>query len=47
MTVTTARMSLVEFLAFDDGTDILYELENGELIALAPESYRSYALTET
>ena len=38
MVVTSKRMSLHEFLAFDDGTDAFYELENGELVPMAPES---------
>ena len=33
MTVATAKkMTLEEFLNYDDGTDNLYEFENGELI---------------
>jgi len=39
MTVATAKkMTLEEFLQFDDGTDTLYELENGELISMPLES---------
>ncbi|MBE9233390.1 Uma2 family endonuclease [Cuspidothrix issatschenkoi LEGE 03284] len=39
MTVATAKkMTLEEFLQFDDGTDNLYELENGELIPMPSES---------
>lgn len=38
MTVASQKMSLEEYLNFDDGTDTLYELENGELIVMAPES---------
>ena len=38
MTATTQKMSLEEFLAYDDGTDNLYELENGELIWMPSES---------
>ena len=38
MTTTTQKMSLEEFLAYDDGTDNLYELENGELISMPSES---------
>ena len=39
MTVATAKkMSFEEFLNYDDGTDTLYELENGELIAVSSES---------
>lgn len=32
------KMTFEEFLAYDDGTDYLYELENGELIAVPSES---------
>jgi Uma2 family endonuclease len=38
MTVAIAKMTLEEFLAYDDGTDNLYELENGELISMPAES---------
>ena len=38
MTTTTQKMSLEEFLAYDDGTDNLYKLENGELISMPSES---------
>jgi Uma2 family endonuclease len=35
---TSNRMTVEEFLAFDDGTDYLYELEYGELIQVPVES---------
>ncbi len=38
MLSTTKKMTYAEFLNFDDGTDYLYELENGELIQMASES---------
>jgi Uma2 family endonuclease len=38
MTVAIQKMTLDEFLAYDDGTDKLYELENGELIDMPSES---------
>jgi Uma2 family endonuclease len=38
MTTTTQKMTLEEFLAYDNGTDNLYELENGELISMPSES---------
>jgi len=39
MTVAvTKKMTFEEFLNYDDGTDILYELENGELIPMPSES---------
>lgn len=38
MTVASAKMTLEEFLNYDDGTETLYELENGELIPMPAES---------
>ncbi|MCP2728450.1 Uma2 family endonuclease [Limnofasciculus baicalensis] len=38
MTVTAVKMTLTEFLNYDDGTDTKYELENGELIKMPSES---------
>ncbi len=38
MLTTTIKLTYEEFLNFDDGTDHLYELENGELIPMALES---------
>jgi Uma2 family endonuclease len=39
MTVATAKkMTLEEFLDYDDGTDAWYELENGELVYMPAES---------
>jgi Uma2 family endonuclease len=39
MTIAVAKkMTFEEFLDYDDGTDTLYELENGELIPMAAES---------
>lgn len=38
MVITTKKMSFEEFLNYDDGTDTLYELENGELIPMSSES---------
>jgi Uma2 family endonuclease len=39
MTVATAKkMTLEEFLNYDDGTDAWYELENGELVYMPAES---------
>jgi Uma2 family endonuclease len=38
MTVASQKMTLEEFLAYDDGTDNLYELDNGELISMPAES---------
>ncbi len=38
MTVATSRMTLADFLAYDDGSDQRYELENGEMILMPAES---------
>ncbi len=38
MTVAAHKLSLEEFLRYDDGTDTRYELEHGELIAMPAES---------
>ncbi|MGC8711794.1 MAG: Uma2 family endonuclease [Leptodesmis sp.] len=38
MSVTTKPMTLEEYLNYDDGTDTRYELVNGELIPMPPES---------
>ncbi|MBW4552864.1 MAG: Uma2 family endonuclease [Aphanocapsa sp. GSE-SYN-MK-11-07L] len=38
MTVAAQKMTFAEFLSYDDGTDAVYELENGELIAMPAES---------
>lgn len=35
MTLTTQRFTLEEYLNYDDGTDSLYELVNGELVSMA------------
>ena len=38
MTVAIQKMTLEEFIAYDDGTDYMYELERGELISMPFES---------
>ena len=38
MSVTTTPMTLEDYLNYDDGTDTRYELVNGELVAMPPES---------
>lgn len=38
MSVATKPMTLQDYLNYDDGTDTRYELVNGELIAMPPES---------
>ncbi|HIK18176.1 MAG TPA: Uma2 family endonuclease [Leptolyngbyaceae cyanobacterium M33_DOE_097] len=38
MSVAIKLMTLEEYLNYDDGTDTRYELVNGELIAIPPES---------
>jgi Uma2 family endonuclease len=41
MTTTTQPMTLEDYLAYDDGTDTRYELEDGELAVMPPESERN------
>ena len=38
MSATSTKMTLTQFLNYDDGTETLYELENGELIPMPSES---------
>ncbi|WP_396134980.1 Uma2 family endonuclease [Chamaesiphon sp. OTE_8_metabat_110] len=38
MTIASQKMTLEEFLAYDDGTDRFYELEHGELIDITSDS---------
>lgn len=42
---STNKMTFEEFLEFDDGSDFLYELENGELIQMAAESEINQRIT--
>jgi Uma2 family endonuclease len=41
VTVAKKIMTLAEYLEYDDGTDQLYELENGELLEMPPESFQN------
>ncbi|AUT00768.1 hypothetical protein CLI64_10370 [Nostoc sp. CENA543] len=41
MTTTVKKLNLEEYLAYDDGTDTKYELVDGELVAMPPESDRN------
>jgi Uma2 family endonuclease len=41
MTTTTKRFTLEEYLQYDDGTDVPYELVDGELVEMPPESDRN------
>lgn len=41
MTTATARLTLEEYLAYDDGTDNRYELVDGKLIVMPPETDRN------
>ena len=45
--VALQKMTLEEFLAYDDGTDKLYELENGELIVSPNQEKRDYRYKRT
>jgi len=38
MAIATQPMTLEAYLSYDDGSDTRYELVNGELIAMPPES---------
>lgn len=38
MTIASQKMTLEEYLNYDDGTDTQYELVNGQLIVMPPES---------
>ncbi|NJL21983.1 MAG: Uma2 family endonuclease [Leptolyngbyaceae cyanobacterium SM1_3_5] len=44
MTQATQKLTFEEYLAYDDGTDTRYELVDGELIALPPESRRNHRI---
>lgn len=41
MTTTTTSLTLEEYLAYDDGTDSRYELVDGKLVNMPPESDRN------
>jgi Uma2 family endonuclease len=45
MVVATKLMSIEEYLNYDDGTDMICELVNGELIPMPPESYQNQQVT--
>ncbi len=38
MTTISKRLTLEEYLAYDDGTDFRYEIVAGELVEMPPES---------
>lgn len=38
MTIASQKMTLEEYLNYDDGTERFYELVNGELVEMPPES---------
>jgi len=39
MTIASHKLTIAEYLAYDDGTDTRYELVNGELVEMPPESW--------
>lgn len=41
MTTATKKLTLEEYLAYDDGTDTQYELVDGELVVMPPETSRN------
>lgn len=44
MTITTEKLTLEEYLALDDNTDSRYELVDGDLVAMPPETDRNNVL---
>lgn len=38
MTIASRKMTVEEYLAYDDATDTQYEVVNGELVSIPPES---------
>jgi Uma2 family endonuclease len=45
MIITSQKMTLAEYLNYDDGTDTPYELVNGELVVMPPESELNRRIT--
>ncbi|WP_017652826.1 Uma2 family endonuclease [Fortiea contorta] len=41
MTTLTKKLTLEEYLAYDDETDVKYELVDGELVVMPPETNRN------
>ena len=39
-------LTFEDYLAYDDGTDTRYELVDGELVAMPPESQRNNAIAK-
>ncbi|MFB8791609.1 MAG: Uma2 family endonuclease [Potamolinea sp.] len=46
MTVTTKKLTFAEYLKYDDGTDIRYELVNGELVPMSLGTGKHGGITE-
>jgi Uma2 family endonuclease len=44
MTIAPKTMTLEEYLNYDDDTDTLYELVNGELLVMPPESFHNQSI---
>jgi len=44
MSVATKPMTFEDYLNYDDGTDTRYELVNGSLIAMPPESVLNHQI---
>jgi Uma2 family endonuclease len=44
MAIATKPMTLEDYLNYDDGSDTRYELDNGILIAMPPESVQSHRI---
>jgi Uma2 family endonuclease len=45
MVVATKLMSIGDYLKYDDGTDTICELVNGELISMPPESHQNQQIS--
>ena len=46
MVRTTSKLTFEEYLEYDDGTDKRYELVNGELVEVPPESGENYWIAQ-
>ncbi len=46
ISTTTGRMSLEDYLAYEDGAGVRYELVQGELLAMTPPTWLHIAITK-
>ena len=47
MTHTPVKLTFEQYLEYDDGTDNRYELCDGELVKVPPESQETYGIAAT